>query len=127
MISIKFKDEPNEELPNIEMEIKENKMEDYEKAVDELCNTLNWALKRFVKEMVTCFNQRKMLQVATVIEDLDLSKRSYHCLRRANIRTLEDLTQKSVYDLMKIRNLGRSSLSEIQTKLTSYGLKLKED
>lgn len=127
MISIKFKDEPNEELPNIEMEIKENKMEDYEKAVDELCNTLNWALKRFVKEMVTCFNQRKMLQVATVIEDLDLSKRSYHCLRRANIRTLEDLTQKSVYDLMKIRNLGRSSLNEIISKLTSYGLKLKED
>lgn len=127
MIDIKFKDEPNEELPNIEMEIKENKMEDYEKAVDELCNTLNWALKRFVKEMVTCFNQRKMLQVATVIEDLDLSKRSYHCLRRANIRTLEDLTQKSVYDLMKIRNLGRSSLNEIISKLTSYGLKLKED
>lgn len=127
MIDIKFKDEPQEELPNIEMEIKENKMEDYELAVDELCNTLNWALKRFVKEMVTCFNQRKMLQVATVIEDLDLSKRSYHCLRRANIRTLEDLTQKSVYDLMKIRNLGRSSLSEIRSKLESYGIKLRGD
>lgn len=127
MINFEFKDEPNEELPNIEMEIKENKMEDYEKAVDELCNTLNWALKRFVKAMATCFNQRKMLQVDTPIESLCLSKRSYNCLKRANINTVEELSSRTKWQLMNIRNLGHGSLHEIISKLESYGIKLMGD
>ena len=127
MIDIKFKDEQQEELPNIEMEMEENKMEDYEKAVDELCNTLNWVLKRFVKAMGTCFNKKQLLQVNTPIESLCLSKRSYHCLKRANINTVEELSSRNKWQLMNIRNLGHGSLHEIISKLESYGIKLMED
>ena len=102
-------------------------MEDYEKAVDELIEELNWSLKKFVKAMAVCFNEKKMLQVDTPIEALGLTKRSYHCLKRANINTVEQLSQKTKWQLMYIRNLGRNSLNEIISKLESYGLKLMEE
>ncbi len=60
------------------------------------------------------------------IEDMDLSVRSYNCLKRANIHTVEDLTQKSEDDMLKVRNLGRKSLDEVIAKLNSYGLELKK-
>ena len=60
------------------------------------------------------------------IEDMDLSVRSYNCLKRANIHTVEDLTKKTEDDMLKVRNLGRKSLDEVINKLTSYGLKLKD-
>lgn len=112
------------ELPDIE---KREIMEDYEKAVDELCEELNWSLKKFVKAMAVCFNEKKMLQVDTPIEALGLTKRSYHCLKRANINTVEELTKRSRWNLLRIRNLGKSSLNEIESELASYGLKLMED
>ncbi len=60
------------------------------------------------------------------IEELDLSVRSYNCLKRASIHTVEDLTKKTEDDMLKVRNLGKKSLDEVIFKLESYGLKLKE-
>lgn len=61
------------------------------------------------------------------IEDMDLSVRSYNCLKRANIHTVEDLTMKTEDDMLKVRNLGRKSLDEVIAKLNSYGLGLKKE
>ena len=71
--------------------------------------------------------QQKILAMA--IEDIDLSMRSYNCLKRANIHTVEDLTKKTEEEMIKVRNLGRKSLDEIILKLQSFGLSLanKED
>ena len=60
------------------------------------------------------------------IEELDLSVRSYNCLKRASIHTVEDLTKKTEDDMLKVRNLGKKSLDEVIFKLESFGLKLKE-
>lgn len=61
------------------------------------------------------------------IEELDLSVRSYNCLKRAGINTVYDLTEKSEAEMMKVRNLGRKSLEEIKIKLADLGLGLKND
>lgn len=60
------------------------------------------------------------------IEDLDLSVRSYNCLKRANINTVADLITKSEEEMMKVRNLGRKSLDEVKKKLGDLGLMLRE-
>ena len=60
------------------------------------------------------------------IEDLDLSVRSFNCLKRANINTVADLTAKTEDDMMKVRNLGRKSLEEVKKKLEDLGLSLME-
>ncbi len=61
------------------------------------------------------------------IEDMDLSVRSYNCLKRANIHTVEDLTKRTEEDMLKVRNLGRKSLDEVISKLHSYNLDLKRN
>ena len=61
------------------------------------------------------------------IEELDLSVRSYNCLKRAGINTVYDLTEKTELEMMKVRNLGRKSLEEVKVKLTDLGLGLKND
>ena len=61
------------------------------------------------------------------IEELDLSVRSYNCLKRAGINTVYDLTEKSEAEMMKVRNLGRKSLEEVKIKLADLGLGLKKD
>ena len=61
------------------------------------------------------------------IEELDLSVRSYNCLKRAGINTVYDLTEKSEAEMMKVRNLGRKSLEEVKIKLADVGLGLKND
>ena len=61
------------------------------------------------------------------IEDLDLSVRSFNCLKRANINTVADLTAKTEEDMMKVRNLGRKSLEEVKKKLEDLGLSLMEN
>ena len=61
------------------------------------------------------------------IEELDLSVRSFNCLKRAGINTVEDLINKSEEDMMKVRNLGRKSLEEVIAKLNSFGYSLKSD
>ena len=59
------------------------------------------------------------------IDELELSVRSYNCLKRANINTVGELINKSEDDMMKVRNLGRKSLDEVINKLKDLGLSLK--
>ena len=61
------------------------------------------------------------------IEELDLSVRSFNCLKRANINTVEDLTSKTEEEMIKVRNLGRKSLEEVEHKLAMMGLSLASD
>ncbi|MCT6891858.1 MAG: DNA-directed RNA polymerase subunit alpha, partial [Lactobacillus sp.] len=61
------------------------------------------------------------------IEELDLSVRSYNCLKRAGINTLQELTDKTEADMMRVRNLGRKSLEEVKNKLADLGLSLRQE
>ncbi|MBE7087277.1 MAG: DNA-directed RNA polymerase subunit alpha [Clostridiales bacterium] len=72
---------------------------------------------------------KKIKILEMTIEDMDLSVRSYNCLKRANIHTVEDLTKKTEDDMLKVRNLGKKSLDEVIAKLESLDLSLadKED
>lgn len=67
--------------------------------------------------------QQKVLEMS--VEDLDLSVRSYNCLKRAGIHTVEDLIKRTEEDMLKVRNLGRKSLEEVIKKLEDLGLALK--
>ena len=69
-------------------------------------------------------NKTKLLDMP--IEEMDLSVRSYNCLKRANINTVEDLTKKTREDMLKVRNLGLKSIDEVLIKLNEYGLSFKE-
>ena len=69
--------------------------------------------------------KEKVLEMT--IEELDLSVRSFNCLKRAGINTVEDLLSKSEEDMMKVRNLGRKSLEEVIWKLASLGFNLRKD
>ena len=69
--------------------------------------------------------KEKVLEMT--IEELDLSVRSYNCLKRAGINTVEDLSNKSEEDMMKVRNLGKKSLEEVINKLYGLGLALKKE
>lgn len=70
-------------------------------------------------------HKEKMLEMT--IEELDLSVRSYNCLKRAGINTVQELTNKTEADMMKVRNLGRKSLEEVKTKLADLGLSLRKE
>ena len=70
-------------------------------------------------------SKEKVLEMT--IEELDLSVRSFNCLKRAGINTVEDLTNKTEEDMMKVRNLGRKSLDEVVLKLKSLGYDLQAD
>ena len=67
--------------------------------------------------------KEKVLEMS--IEELDLSVRSYNCLKRAGINTVEDLANKTEDEMMKVRNLGRKSLEEVLNKMAELGLSLK--
>ena len=69
--------------------------------------------------------KEKVLEMT--IEELDLSVRSFNCLKRAQINTVEDLISRTEEDMMKVRNLGRKSLDEVVAKLNSLGLDLRRD
>ncbi|MFD1430668.1 MULTISPECIES: DNA-directed RNA polymerase subunit alpha [Lacticaseibacillus] len=70
-------------------------------------------------------HKEKMLEMT--IEELDLSVRSYNCLKRAGINTVQELTNKTEADMMKVRNLGRKSLEEVKNKLSDLGLGLRKE
>ncbi|MBE7023060.1 MAG: DNA-directed RNA polymerase subunit alpha [Ruminococcaceae bacterium] len=74
--------------------------------------------------MIEKEESKKEKVLETTIEELDLSVRSYNCLKRAGINTVQDLTNRSENDMMKVRNLGRKSLEEVIAKLDSLGLAL---
>jgi DNA-directed RNA polymerase subunit alpha len=90
-----------------------------------------------VEEVETPSFQNTVLQPApendeqrilnTTIEDLDLSVRSFNCLKRAGISVVGDLVSRTEDDMMKVRNLGRKSLEEVKKKLEEYGLSFKAD
>jgi DNA-directed RNA polymerase subunit alpha len=69
--------------------------------------------------------KEKVLEMT--IEELDLSVRSFNCLKRAGINTVEDLINKTEEDMMKVRNLGKKSLDEVINKLHSFGLDLRSE
>ena len=77
--------------------------------------------------MVEKEESRTITALRMTIEELDLSVRSFNCLKRAGINTVEDLINKSEEDMMKVRNLGRKSLDEVIGKIASLGLALKKD
>ncbi|MCT3164690.1 DNA-directed RNA polymerase subunit alpha [Lacticaseibacillus rhamnosus] len=70
-------------------------------------------------------HKEKMLEMT--IEELDLSVRSYNCLKRAGINTVQELTNKTEADMMKVRNLGSKSLEEVKNKLADLGLGLRKE
>ena len=87
-------------------------------------------LVEYMKDMEILVSQEeaapaKVLEMS--IEDMDLSVRSYNCLKRANINTIDDLTKKSKEDMLKVRNLGLKSLEEVIGKLEAMGLSLRND
>ena len=87
---------------------------DLEKAVEEM-NMLK-------EEVVVQENKFENMP----IEELDLSVRSYNCLKRAAISTVAELTQKTEEEMMKVRNLGKKSLKEVKDKLAENGLSFRD-
>ena len=77
---------------------------------------------RDTQVMVEKEESKKEKVLEMPIEELELSVRSYNCLKRAGITTVEDLAQKSQQDMMKVRNLGKKSLDEVTNKLLALGL-----
>ena len=106
-----------------------------EEAISSSAKILNDHLKLFIglteeiSDEVTMVEKEeetrdKILEMA--IEELDLSVRSYNCLKRAGINTVEELTQRTEEDMMKVRNLGKKSLEEVTQKLSELGLSLRK-
>jgi DNA-directed RNA polymerase subunit alpha len=77
--------------------------------------------------MVEKEEDKKEKVLEMTIEELDLSVRSYNCLKRAGINTVQELIMKTEEDMMKVRNLGRKSLEEVQEKLEELGLGLRKE
>ena len=105
-------------------------------AISLAAKVLNEHLKLFIDMSDEAKNKEIMVERAEVkkekvlemtIEELDLSVRSFNCLKRAGIDTVEDLIDRTEEDMMKVRNLGRKSLEEVIQKLNSLGLGLKKD
>ena len=77
--------------------------------------------------MIEKEESKKEKVLETSIEELELSVRSFNCLKRAGISTVEDLTNRSENDMMKVRNLGKKSLDEVNAKLHSLGLNFRQE
>ena len=87
-------------------------------------------LNEKVKEMQVInqqLEQQKANTLSIAIEDLNLSVRSYNCLKRYGIQTIQELTNMTKSQVEKINNLGKKSLREIQKQLTDYGLTFKDE
>lgn len=82
---------------------------------------------RDMQVMIEKEEEEKDKVLDMTIEELDLSVRSYNCLKRAGINTVLELTRKSKDDMMKVRNLGKKSLEEVQEKMGTLGLSLKSN
>ena len=104
-------------------------------ALSQAANLLNEHLKLFIdlseeaglaEVLVEKDEKGKEKILEMTIEDLDLSVRSFNCLKRAGINTVGELVNKTADDMMKVRNLGRKSLDEVLAKLKELGLSLRE-
>lgn len=80
-----------------------------------------------IEVMVEKSDSKKDKALEMSVEELDLSVRSYNCLKRANINTVQELIDKTDSEMMKVRNLGKKSLDEVKKKLAELDLSLKED
>lgn len=80
-----------------------------------------------VEIMVVKDEAKKEKVLEITIEEMDLSVRSYNCLKRAGINTIEELIKRDEEEMMKVRNLGRKSLEEVQQKLATLGLGLRQN
>ena len=118
------------------IKIKTNGTISAKEAISLAAKVLNEHLKLFIdmsdeakkaEVMVERAEVKKEKVLEMTIEELDLSVRSFNCLKRAGIDTVEDLIERSEEDMMKVRNLGRKSLEEVIQKLSSLGLSLKKD
>ena len=105
-------------------------------AVSQAANLLNEHLKLFIDLsdeaslpdiMVEKDEKGKEKILEMTIEELDLSVRSFNCLKRAGINTVDDLINKSEEEMMKVRNLGKKSFDEVKEKLQSLGFDLSSD
>ncbi len=97
-------------------------LDDHAKLVVDLCGSMS-----DISILVSQEEDKQMKVMEMTIEDLDLSVRSYNCLKRAGIQTVEDLTRKSEDDMLKVRNLGKKSLDEVIKKLEDLGLSLRNN
>ncbi|ATW27139.1 DNA-directed RNA polymerase subunit alpha [Candidatus Formimonas warabiya] len=106
-----------------------------DEAISSSAKILNDHLKLFIGltesisdeiTMVEKEEEKKDKLLELTIEELDLSVRSYNCLKRAGINTAQELIQRTEEDMMKVRNLGRKSLEEVQEKLKELGLSLRK-
>ena len=77
--------------------------------------------------ITTTVNNSKEKVLEMTIEELDLSVRSFNCLKRASINTVEDLINKTEEEMIKVRNLGKKSLEEVIAKIASLGLSLRKE
>ena len=105
-------------------------------AVSQAANLLNEHLRLFIdlsdeasiaEVLVEKDDKGKEKILEMTIEELDLSVRSFNCLKRAGINTVEDLISKSEEEMMKVRNLGKKSFDEVKEKLQSLGFDLNAD
>ena len=99
-----------------------------EKELDDLLSFVGLSEEALIEEVLeekVDLGQERQLK--TTIEDLDLSVRSFNCLKRAGINTVEDLISRSEEDMMKVRNLGKKSFDEVREKLRSLGFDLSSD
>ena len=80
-----------------------------------------------VQPVVEKISNRPDTKLSMTIDELDLSVRSFNCLKRANINTVADLISKTGEDMMKVRNMGKKSLDEVQKKLEMMGLSLASE
>ena len=80
-----------------------------------------------VEIMIEKEEDKKEKVLEMTVEELDLSVRSYNCLKRAGIQTVQDLASKSEDDMIKVRNLGKKSLKEVIDKIKDMGLKFRDE
>ncbi len=126
----------NTDFDKLTLEVLTNGTISAKEAVSLAAKILNDHLNLFVNLSDEAKNTEVMIEsketvkekvLEMTIEELDMSVRSFNCLKRAGIDTVEDLTNKTEEDMIKVRNLGKKSLEEVIQKLHSLGLDLKRD
>ena len=126
----------NTDLDKLTLEVVTNGTVSAKEAISLGAKILNEHLNLFVdlsdnakgtEIMIESKETKKEKVLEMTIEELDMSVRSFNCLKRAGIDTVEDLTNRTEEDMIKVRNLGKKSLDEVVQKLHSLGLDLKRD
>ena len=123
------------DFDKLELDVTTNGTIDAKEAVSLAAKILNEHLNLFIELSDEAMNAEIMVErdekikekvLEMTIEELDMSVRSFNCLKRAGIDTVEDLTNRTEEDMIKVRNLGKKSLEEVIQKLQSLGLSLRK-